>query len=155
MLSTKTDYSSYKAYLNGPFDRFLAGLLGHRTRWRSLGHSCPHQPAVSVQIVSQIPQPHLGFYPHQTYGAHDQLPRPLRLHPKNMFHSTPDSGTRSITLDLSIRQLLIPAPLPPKDPQKPDCHEPTPASPHNCESVYVSHPHQYDSYNRSGSVHPS
>ena len=99
MLSTKTDHSSYKTYLNCPFDRFLAILLGHFTQWISSGHSCPHQHTVSVQIVSQIPQPHLGSYPHQTYGAHDQLPRPLRLHPKDMFHSTPDSGTRSITLE--------------------------------------------------------
>ena len=112
MLSKKTDHSFYKACLNWAFDRFLVILLGHLTQWISSGHSCPHQHAVSVQIVSQIPQPHLGSYPHQTYGAHDQLPRSLRLHPKDMFHSTPDSGTRSVTLNLSARQLLMPAPLP-------------------------------------------
>jgi hypothetical protein len=108
MLNTKTDYPSYKTYLNCPFDRFLAVPLDHFPKWLSSGHSCPHQHTVSIQIVGQVPQPHLGFYPHQTYGTHDQLPRPLRLHPKNMFHSTPDSGTRPIPPNLSVRQLLMP-----------------------------------------------
>ena len=112
MLGTNTDHSFCKTYLNCPFDGFLASLLGQCTRWRSSEHSHTHQHTVSVHIVSQIPQPHLGSYPHQTYGAHDQLPRSLRLHPKDMFHSTPDSGTRSITPELSLRQLLMPVPLP-------------------------------------------
>src|SRR5512136_1049659 len=107
MLSTRTDDPSYKTYLNWLLGRFLTVPLGHFTRWISSGHSCPHQRTVSVQIVSQIPQSHLGLYPHQTYGAHNQLPSPLRLHPKDMFHSTPNSRTCSIPLYLSVRQLLL------------------------------------------------
>src|SRR5512143_1327478 len=109
MLSTKTDYSFYKTYLNWIFDRFLAIPLGHFTQGTSSGHSCPHQHTVSIQIVGQIPQPNLSFHPDQTNGPYDQPSRPLRLHPKNMFHTTPNSGTRPIALGLSIRQLLVPA----------------------------------------------
>ncbi len=112
MLSTKTDDPSYKTYLNWPFDRFLEILLGHFTRWISSAHSRPSQRTVSVKIVSQIPQSHLSFYPRQAYGAHDQLPNSFRLHPKDMFHTTPNSRTRSIPLQLSVRQLPMLAPLP-------------------------------------------
>ncbi len=54
--------------------------------------------------MNRIPQPHLGFYPGQTNNSCDQAPRSFLLHPKEMLHSTPDSGTRSIVLDLSICQ---------------------------------------------------
>src|SRR4030043_1620418 len=107
MLNRNVDHSSYKTYLKSPFDRFLAILLGHFTQWTCSGQSCPHQHTVSIQIVSQIPQPNLDLHPNQTNDPYDQPPRPLRLHPKDMFHTTPNSGTRPIPLGLSIRQLLV------------------------------------------------
>src|SRR4030042_4262490 len=107
MLNRKVDHSSNKTYISHLFDRFLAILLGYFAQWIYPGHSCPSQSTVSIQIVSQIPQPHLDLHPNQTNGPYDQPPRPLRLHPKDMFHTTPDSGTRPIALDLSVRQLLM------------------------------------------------
>ena len=109
MLDKKIDHSSYKVYLKPPFDRFLTILRGYFAQWPYAGQSCPNQHAVSIQIVSQIPQPNLGLHPDQTNGPYDQFPRPLRLNPKDMFHTTPDSGTSPIALSLSIRQLLMPA----------------------------------------------
>jgi len=111
MLSRKIDHSSNKTYLNHSFDRFLAILLGHFTQWTYPGQSCPNQHTISIQIVSQVPQPNLDLHPNQTNGPDDQPPRPLRLDPKDMFHTTPDSGTRPIPLGLSIRQLLVLASL--------------------------------------------
>src|SRR4030043_463842 len=111
MLNRNVDHSSYKTYLKSPFNRFLAILLGHFTQWTCPGQSCPHQHTVSIQIVSQIPQPNLDLHPHQTNGPYNQPPRPLCLDPKDMFHTTPNSGTRSIPLSLSIRQFLVPASL--------------------------------------------
>src|SRR4030043_682702 len=111
MLNRKVDHSSYKTYLKSLFDRFLAILLGHFTQWTYPGQSCPNQHTVSVQIVSQIPQPNLDLHPNQTNGPYDQPSRPFRLPPKDMFHTTPDSGTCPVGLGLSIRQLLVLASL--------------------------------------------
>jgi hypothetical protein len=109
MLNRKTYHSSSETYLNRPFDRLLATLMGHVAQWIYPGRSCRSQHAVSIQIVSQIPQPHLGLHPDQTNNSHDQPPRLLRLNHKDMFHTAPDSGTIPIALSLSIRQLLMPA----------------------------------------------
>src|SRR4030042_2171118 len=111
MLNRKVDHSSNKTYMSHLFDRFLAILLGYFAQWIYPGHSCPSQSTVSIQIVGQIPHPNLDLQPNQTNGPYDQPPRPLRPHPKDMFHTTPDSGTRPITLGLSIRQLLVLASL--------------------------------------------
>jgi len=107
MLNTKVDHSFYRTYLIRPFDRFLTILLGPSAQRICPGHSRRNQHAVSIQIIGQIPQPHLSFDPDQTNGPYKEPPRPLRLHPKNMFHTTPNSGTRPIPLNLSIRQLLV------------------------------------------------
>src|SRR3974377_491180 len=106
MLSTKPYHSSYKTYLNRSFDRLLAILPGQFARWIYSGRSCSHQHAVSVQIISQIPQANFGFHPDQTNGPDDQVSCSLRLDSKDVFHTTPNSGTRSISLSLSIRQFL-------------------------------------------------
>ena len=111
MLSTKTCHSSYRACLNCPFDRFLAIPLGHFTQWIYPRHSCPCQRTVSIQIVGQIPQTNLGFHPDQTNGPYNQPSRSLGLNPKDVFHTTPNSRTRSVPLSLSIRQCLVPASL--------------------------------------------
>src|SRR5512139_864083 len=111
MLNRKIDHSSNKTYLNRTFDRFLAILLAHFTRWIYREHSCPSQRAVSIQIVSQIPQPNLGFDPDHTNGPYNQPSRPLRLDPEDVFHTTPNSGTRPIPLSLSIGQLRVLASL--------------------------------------------
>ena len=111
MLSRKTDHSSYKAFLNRPFDRLLAILLSYFAQWIYPGRSCPNRRTVSIQIVSQIPQANFGLHPDQTNGPDDQVSCPLRLDPKDVFHTTPNSGTRSVPLSLSIRQCLVPASL--------------------------------------------
>jgi hypothetical protein len=111
MLNRKIDHSSYKTYLNRPFI-----TLG-RSHWVIFlggyppGYLRAHQHAVSIQIISQIPQTNIGLDPDQTNGngPYNQLPHPLRLHPKDVFHTTSNSGTRSITLSLWIRQFLVPA----------------------------------------------
>ena len=111
MLSTKTCHSSYKACLNCPFDRFLAIPLGHFAQWIYARHSCPSQRTVSIQIVGQIPQTNLGLDPDQTNGPYNQPSRSLGLNPKDVFHRTPNSRTRSVPLSLSIRQCIVPASL--------------------------------------------
>src|SRR5512135_588641 len=111
MFDNEIDQSSYKANRTCDFDRLLAILWSPFASQRSFGRSCLSQHAVSIQIVSQIPQAHLGLHPDQTNDPNDQVSCPLRLHPKDVFHTTPNSGTRSIPLDLSIRQFLVSAPF--------------------------------------------
>ena len=109
MLNREIDHSSYKPYWNCYWGRPLAirrGLFAPRTY---SGRLCPGHHAVSIQIVSQIPQANLGFHPDQTNGPHDQPPRPLRLNPEDVFHTTPNPGPSSIPLGLSICQSLVPA----------------------------------------------
>src|SRR5512143_22121 len=109
MLSTEPYRSSYETYLNRSFDRLLTILPGHFARWIYSGHSCPHHHGVAIQIVSQIPQTNLGLDPDQANGPYNQPSRSLGLNPKDVFHTTPNSGTRSVPLSLSVRQCLVPA----------------------------------------------
>ena len=111
MLSRETHNSSYQTSLNCHLDGLLSILAGRFARRTPRSCSHPHHNAESVQIVSQIPQPHLGFCPHQTNHSPEQPSGPLGLHPKNMFDPAPDSGTCPISPNLSVRQFFMPASL--------------------------------------------
>src|SRR5512139_1374486 len=109
MFERRIDYSSYNTYRSCHWDRLLATLWGLFAPRKYSERLCPGQHAVSIHIVSQIPQTNLGLHPDQPNGPDDQVPCPLRLDPKDVFHTTPDTGSRSVPLGLPIGQFLVPA----------------------------------------------
>ena len=112
MLSRKTQNSTYPACQKYRFKSFRAALSGILAHWAYTRRLNPLQHTESIQIVDQIPQPNLRLRPDQPNRSDDQVPRPHRLHPKNMFHPTPNPGSRPIPFLLSLRQLLMLTPLP-------------------------------------------
>ena len=103
------DHSFYNTRCTTDSGYILAILWGFLAPQPDSGCSCPHQHAISVQVVSQIPQTNLGLHPNQTDGPNDQVSRPLGLDPEDVFHTTPNPGPSSISLGLSLRQFLMPA----------------------------------------------
>src|SRR5512139_1037380 len=105
----KMVYSSYNTRCSIDSGHILAILWGFLAPQTDSGCSCPHQHAISIQVVSQIPQTNLGLHPNQTDGPNNQVSCPLGLDPEDVFHTTPNPGPSSISLGLSLRQLLMPA----------------------------------------------
>src|SRR5512135_1316596 len=107
MKDRKIDHSSYKTRCAIDFGHILSTLRSIFAPQTYSGRSCPSQHAVSIQIVSQIPQTNLGLHPDQTNGPDDQISCPLRLNPEDVFHTTPNPRPRSISLGLSLRQFFV------------------------------------------------
>ena len=99
--------STYPTYQKYYFKSFRSTLSGIFALWAHLGRLYPLQHTESIQIVGQIPQPNLRLRPDQPNRSDDQVPRSHRLHPKDMFHPTPNPRSRPIPLLLPLRQLLM------------------------------------------------
>lgn len=110
-MSQKSSTSNLSTYQKGYFKRFrttLSGLFALRTHFRRL---YPLKHTESIKIIGQVSQPNLGLRPNQPNRSKDQIPRPHGLHPKDVFHSTPNPRTRPVPPSLPIRQFLMPAAL--------------------------------------------
>ena len=105
--------STCPTYQKYYFKGFRSTLSGIFALWAHLGRLCPLQHTESIQVVGQIPQPNLRPRSDQPNRSDDQVPRPHRLYPKDMFHPTPNPRSRPVPLLLPRRQLLMLTPLPP------------------------------------------
>ena len=104
--------STYPTCQKYYFKSFRSTLSGIFALWTYLGRLSPLQHTESIQIVGQIPQPNLCLRPDQPNRPENQVPRSHRLHPKHMFHPTPNPRSCPISLLLPLRQLLMLTTLP-------------------------------------------
>ena len=64
MNDIRIDHPSYNTHWTIDIGHILPTLWGPFVFWTYSGGSCPNQHAVSIQVVSQIPQTNLGFHPY-------------------------------------------------------------------------------------------
>ncbi len=77
---------------------------------QSVGRTSPMnitKSTVSVKVIRQIAQSYFGAGPYDFNTAQDYVARPLCLDPKDMFYPRPNLRSRSVSLLLPFRQLVV------------------------------------------------